>query len=47
MNDDVEIIQQLWHCLDMGYTYDEAKIHMAAVRIGKTTTKEVVVRDKE
>ena len=42
-----EIIQQLWHCLDMGYTYDEAKIHMAAVRIGKTTTKEVVVKEKE
>ena len=42
-----EIIQQLWHCLDMGYTYEEAKIHMAAVSIGKTTTKEVVVKEKE
>ena len=42
-----EIIQQLWHCLDMGYTYDEATIHMAAVSIGKTTTNEVVVKEKE
>ena len=42
-----EIIQQLWHCLDMGYTYDEAKIHIEAVMIGKTTAKEVVVKDKQ
>ena len=42
-----EIIQQLWYCLDMGYTYDEAKIHMTAVSIGKTTAKEVVVKDKK
>ena len=42
-----EIIQQLWYCLDKGYTYDEAKIHMGAVLIGKTTAKEVVVKDKK
>ena len=44
--EDKEIIQQLWHCLDMGYTYEEAKIHMAAVSIGKTTSKKVVVKEK-
>lgn len=42
-----EIIQQLWYCLDKGYTYDEAKIHIEAVMIGKTTAKEVVVKDKK
>ena len=42
-----EIIQQLWFCLDKGYTYNEAKIHMEAVMIGKTTAKEVVIKDKE
>jgi len=42
-----EIIQQLWYCLNVGYTYNEAKIHMAAVSIGKTTSKEVVVKEKE
>ena len=42
-----EIIQQLWYCLDKGYTYDEAKIHIDAVFIGKTTAKEVVVKEKK
>jgi hypothetical protein len=42
-----EIIQQLWYCLEKGYTYDEAKIHIEAVKIGKTTAKEVVVKVKQ
>lgn len=41
-----EIIKQLWNCLDWGYTYHEAKIHMRAFQEGKTTVKKVVVIDE-
>jgi hypothetical protein len=41
------IIQQLWECLSRGYTYNEAKIHMDAYRSGQTTTKKVVVIDRD
>jgi len=43
----LETIQQLWRCLDMGYTYTEAQVHMSAYRLGKTSVKKVVVIDKE
>ena len=43
----VEVAQQLWECLKRGYTYSEAGIHMRAFRDGKTTVKELVVKDKE
>ena len=43
----VEIIQQLWFCLQEGYTYNEAQIHMKAYQEGKTTAKKLVVVDKE
>ena len=43
----LETIQQLWRCLDKGYTYDEAQIHMNAYKLGKTSVKKVVVIDKE
>jgi hypothetical protein len=42
-----EVAQQLWECLRRGYSYNEAQIHMRAFRDGKTTVKEVVVKDKE
>ena len=42
-----EVVQQLWECLNRGYTYSEAKIHMRAFRDGQTTVKELVVKDKE
>jgi len=42
-----EIIQQLWQCLRNEYTYNEAKIHMAAYKEGKTTQKKLVVVDNE
>ena len=42
-----EVVQQLWQCLNRGYTYSEAKIHMRAFRDGQTTVKELVVKDKE
>jgi len=43
----IEITQQLWECLRRGYSYNDAQIHMRAFRDGKTTVKEVVVKDKE
>ncbi|BAQ85139.1 hypothetical protein [uncultured Mediterranean phage uvMED] len=43
----VEVAQELWQCLNRGYTYSEAQIHMRAFRDGKTTVKKVVVQDKE
>ena len=42
-----EIIKQLWNCLDWGYTYHEAKIHMRAFQEGKTTVKKVVVIEED
>ena len=42
-----EVVQQLWECLNRGYTYSESKIHMRAFRDGQTTVKELVVKDKE
>ena len=42
-----EVAQQLWECLRRGYSYNESQIHMRAFRDGKTTVKEVVVKDKE
>lgn len=42
-----EIIKQLWNCLNWGYTYHEAKIHMRAFGEGKTTVKKVVVVDED
>ena len=43
----IEVAQQLWECLKRGYTYNEAGVHMRAFRDGKTTVKELVVKDKE
>ena len=34
---ETQIIQQLWQCLDKGYTYDQAKTHIKAFSEGKTT----------
>tara|TARA_B100000214_G_scaffold231489_1_gene168833 strand:+ start:2967 stop:3164 length:198 start_codon:yes stop_codon:yes gene_type:complete len=39
-----EIIMQLWYCLQNGYSYDEAKIHMQAFQNGKTTVIERQVK---
>lgn len=44
--DNVQIIQQLWLCLQRGYTYEEAQIHMNAFAEGKNTAKKVVVIDE-
>jgi len=41
-----EIIQQLWMCLQGGYTYDEAQIHMKAYSAGMRTERKVVVVKK-
>ncbi len=41
-----QIIQQLWQCLQSGYTYDEARIHMDAYSNGMTTERKVVVVEK-
>ena len=42
-----EIISQLWRCLERGYSYDEAKIHINAFMQGMTTQREVVVVKKK
>jgi len=42
-----DIITQLWRCLDRGYTYNEAKIHIEAFMQGMTTQREVVVVKKK
>jgi hypothetical protein len=42
-----EIIQQLWFCLEQGYTHEEAQMHIKAYAMGKTTAKEVVVKERE
>ncbi len=44
---EIEIIQQLWWCLEQGYTYQEAQKHITAYQMGKTTVKEVVIVDKQ
>ncbi len=41
-----QIIQQLWQCLQSGYTYDEAQIHMQAYSNGMRTERKVVVVEK-
>ena len=45
--DKIDTIQQLWNCINNQYTYAETKIHMNAYRENKTTTKKVVVVEKE
>lgn len=45
--DKEEIIIQLWECLNRGYSYNEAKIHMEAYRNGKDTVKKVVVKERD
>jgi hypothetical protein len=42
-----EVIQQLWFCLEQGYTHEEAQMHIKAYAMGKTTAKEVVVKERE
>ena len=41
-----QIIQQLWQCLQSGYTYDETQIHMQAYSNGMRTERKVVVVEK-
>ena len=43
---DEQIIQQLWMCLQRGYTYDEAQLHIRAYSEGMTTERRVVVFEK-
>tara|TARA_R100000406_G_C3091970_1_gene119681 strand:- start:47 stop:211 length:165 start_codon:yes stop_codon:yes gene_type:complete len=43
--DNEEIIQQLWVCLERGYTYAEAKLHIQAYSAGKDTVKKVVIEE--
>ncbi len=45
--DDVQIIQQLWLCLQRGYTYEEAKIHIEAFNNGLTTERKVITVPNE
>ena len=47
LHNTVEVVQQLWQCIQNKYTYTESKIHMRAFQEGKTTVKKVVVVDKE
>ena len=47
LHNTVEVVQQLWQCIQNKYTYNESKIHMRAYREGKTTAKQLVVIDKE
>ena len=44
--DKIDTIQQLWFCLQKGYTYAESKIHIEAFRQGKTTVKKVMMIDR-
>ena len=43
----IHTIEQLWQCIQNGYTYSESQIHMKAFLDGKTTAKKLVVIDKE
>ena len=47
LHNTVEVVQQLWQCIQNKYTYNESRIHMRAFQEGKTTVKKVVVLDKE
>ena len=46
LHNTVEVVQQLWQCIQNKYTYNESRIHMRAFQEGKTTTKRLVVIDK-
>ena len=40
-------IHQLWYCLRESYTYEEAKVHMNAHKMGRTTIKKYIIEEVE